>query len=181
MAKTRLYTYIVYLIFMLGIYLGFFYTLAMLTDVTTLAFYQDFLDPSVIDFVAVAQETNKILFNWSLILVVGSAITLILGYRKGRPGVISNLLACLVGLTAIVINSLSYQKIISLNVSYSETDTMWPEATAGLAELLGFVQPGNFWIGNGPALYLSLITCSAIFTLVSLIWVLRLLVGGKGK
>jgi uncharacterized membrane protein required for colicin V production len=179
MKKTRLGTYVIYILFMLGVILGFFYTLAMLTDVTTLSFYQDFLDPSVKPYLDAAQATNVQLFNGCLVIVVASIVTFFIRYRRGKPGIISHLLGFFVGTAALVMYLISYREMVALNEFYAVTDTEWPEAIAGLAELLGFVQPGNFWVGSGPTLYLVLWIVSLLYALVSLAWVISFVVRRK--
>lgn len=61
-------------LFLVSVYVGFLYTLSMMTDITLLNFYQDFLDPSVKTYVNQAQEINQLIFRLSLFLVVITVI-----------------------------------------------------------------------------------------------------------
>jgi len=169
MKPYKIVQFLSYLIFMIGIYLGFAYTLSMLTEVTTLTFFQDFLDPSVINYVETAQIVNTRLFNLSIILVAASVLLFTFGFRKRKLGFFRLLYSFAIGICALVINIESFGKMRELNAVYQVTDTAWPVSYGIPAELLGYYEPGNLFVGSGPGLYLGLSIVSGIFILVSLV------------
>ncbi len=169
MKPFKIVQFLSYLIFMIGIYLGFAYTLSMLTEVTTLTFFQDFLDPSVKNYVDTAQIINNQLFNLSIILVATSVLLYTFGFRRKILGFFRLLYSLAIGICALVINIKSFGIMKELNALYLVTDTAWPVSYGIPAELLGYYEPGNLFVGSGPGLYLGLTIISGIFILVSLV------------
>ncbi|MCK7488604.1 MAG: hypothetical protein MZU97_26240 [Bacillus subtilis] len=151
------------ILFLLSVYVTFVYTLSMMTDATTLSFYQDFLDPSVKVFIASAGIINQAIFARRLDVVVVSVVLYAFQWKKGNLGFVRLALGLGVVLFALVAQVACLQQLVSLNELYSITDPTWPAAYEMFREALGFVDPGNFFIASGPVVFRTAIVVSALF------------------
>ncbi len=165
MKLLRRIQWIIFIIFMLGIYLGFVYTLSMLTEVTTLNYFSEFLDPSVVVYIVETQVINQLLFKLSLWLIVLSVPFFGFKFRKQLLGFKKLIFAFVIGIVSIILNMVSYNKMIMLNELYANTDTVWP---ARIPDIFGYLEPKNLYVGSGPMIYLVIMGISILFTLMLL-------------
>lgn len=163
---------ILVILFLVSVYFGFLYTLSMMTDITLLNFYQDFLDPSVKAYVTEAQTINQLIFRLSLFLVVITAIFYGFKTKKTMYGKYKIITALSIGLISLGFNLFMLFQLKSLDQLYQVTDTSWPADYPITAEQLGYVEPGHFFIGSGPTVFIL----TTIISLCLILWMLFQLV-----
>jgi hypothetical protein len=156
------------ILFLLSVYVTFVYTLSMMTDATTLSFYQDFLDPSVKVFITSAGIINQAIFARCLDVVVLSVILYAFQWKKGNLGFVRLALGLFVVGFAIAAQVACLEQLVSLNELYSLTDATWPAAYEMFREALGFVDPGNFFIASGPMVFRTTIVVASLFGILLL-------------
>lgn len=149
-----------FIIFMLGVYLGFIYTLSMLTEATQLNFYTDFLDESVLTYVNQTQAVNQEVFRLSLGLVAVTTVMYGFGFGKKVLNIFKAIVSVLIGILAVVFNVIGYLRLTELNQLYRVTNTSWPET---INDVFGYEEPANLFIGNGPLIYMVQIIIAALF------------------
>lgn len=162
MNKIKKIQLIIFILFMLSLYAGFLYTLSMLTEVTQLNFFTDFLDESVLVYVDQAQQVNQLLFDLSLWIVVPASI--LYAFKIGKKPLCfkKTVVAVVLGVMSLVLHGISYLVMVDLNQLYATTDTSWPE---GFPNLFGYVEPANHYVGAGPTIYLWIMMVAVIYIL----------------
>lgn len=170
MNKNKTILLATFIVFMLSLYAGFIYTLSMLTEVTQLNFFTDFLDPSVTTYVDESQSVNRALFEMSLIIIVISAVMYGFGIGKKILSWRKLIYGLLVGIISLVVNLISYIQMVELNALYDVTNITWPD---GIPNLFGYEEPNNLFVGSGPMIYMILMGISMIFivTMVSVLYI----------
>ena len=159
---------IIFILFILSLYAGFLYTLSMLTEVTQLNFFTDFLDESVLVYAEQAQQVNQSLFDLSLWMVVPASILYAFKIGKKPLCLKKTVVAMVLGVMSLIIHGISYLSMVDLNQLYSTTDTRWPE---GFPNLFGYVEPANYFVGAGPTIYLCIMIVAILYILTfALTW-----------
>jgi hypothetical protein len=143
----------------------------MLTDVTIINYYQDFLDASAVVYVNEAQVVNQYLFRLSLTLVVISVILYGFKFRKSILNIKKSCFSVIVSLVSLIFSVIGYQKMFELNELYLVTDISWPTGFPITAEQMGYVEPSHFFVNSGLFVY-RLITITSVIFLVTILTIL---------
>jgi hypothetical protein len=171
--------FISFIIFMISIYFGFLYVLSMMTDVTVLNFYQDYLDSSVGTYVIEAQATNRQLFDIWLFLVVLTVVLYIIKITKNRLGIKRYITSMIAIISGVVINVMSINQMNDLDALYQVTDTSWPAGYPITAEMLGYIEPSHFFVGIGPTVFTVTLIIGLCFMFIHTIQFVTDLRGNK--
>lgn len=147
----------------ISVSLGFIYTLIMLTDITVVDFFSDYLNSSVKEMTSQAQQTNQFLFYINLLAVLCVIPLLGMDVFKSELTKKRKIIFLSIGGILLVLFLISFIQTNLLYQLVERTDVSWksPYVTQ---EDMGYVEPKNNYLLAGTILYALLILATAVHT-----------------
>lgn len=148
-----------FVLLILSASIGFVYSLIMLTDITLVDFFRDYLDTSIPAMIEQAQQINQAVFYLTLFGVISIIPLFTLGVFKKDLTLKRQLIFLSIGFILFVLLVVSLLQTFNLYQLVENTDTSW-KSTYVSQEDMGYIQPGNNYLLAGVIIYglLTLIT-----------------------
>ncbi len=156
---------IFFVLLILSASIGFVYSLIMLTDVTLVDFFRDYLDASIPAMIDKAQQTNQMVFSLNIVSMLSIVPLFAIGVFKKELTLKRQIIYLSIGFILFVVMLVSLLQTNQLYQLVENTDTSW-KSTYVSQEDMGYTQPGNNYLLAGVFIYgaLTLITLAHTIT-----------------